>query len=461
MNWWKFLIPFAGPALGLSELLGSAKDNWSSIKQGATDAWDFIKPYLSSFADSITGAGLTGAAREQNAFNASEAQNVRDWEYEQLQNKYQWTTQDMQSAGLNPAMMYGGSASTNSASSAPAASGGGQIAGILPQLMQGLSSMQQASSAAKVADAQVNLMNTQSNYLGKEASWLDPLNSSFQQQLNETIKNLIAERGKIPNEIEGQKLQNDLLTLHIVAQSNENDWNNSIRPKLLEYQDALNESLRQGTTESKDRCKKLLAEVGQVALQNDVLRSQNDLNQSLTMYYLDLARKVASDTKLVDVGILNSYEDLEHAMKENERFAYEVNTEIGRNLYSKQATLDLVQGYGNLALGTVNTAMNVISGVHGIQLGNAQIGKYNAETRNINARTAETYNRMNVPTSSSTKVSIPAGGSLQYSRNNANTMMLIEKGFLDPKYKAPGARMSMSFTGAFDNAMAKWLRSQN
>lgn len=69
---------------------------------------------------------LTGAQNEQNEFNAEEAQKNRDFEMEMSNTAYQRQTADMQAAGLNPALMYGGTgASGASTPSGSAASGNG------------------------------------------------------------------------------------------------------------------------------------------------------------------------------------------------------------------------------------------------------------------------------------------------------------------------------------------------
>lgn len=80
-----------------------------------------------------TGSGLTTAQMEQNAFtmqqqnaqqqfNADQAALNREWQERMSNTAYQRGTADMVAAGLNPAMMYGGSAASASTPSGSAAS---------------------------------------------------------------------------------------------------------------------------------------------------------------------------------------------------------------------------------------------------------------------------------------------------------------------------------------------------
>lgn len=85
------------------------------------------------YMNGTSGAGLTTAQQQQNAFtmqqqnaqqqfNAEQAALNRDWQERMSNTAYQRGTADMVAAGLNPAMMYGGSAASASTPSGSAAS---------------------------------------------------------------------------------------------------------------------------------------------------------------------------------------------------------------------------------------------------------------------------------------------------------------------------------------------------
>lgn len=80
---------------------------------------------INSLANKVTGAGLTGAEQEANAFTAEQAQINRDWQEQMDSTKYQRTVADMQAAGINPALaMSNGVGSTPSGSSGSSVSPG-------------------------------------------------------------------------------------------------------------------------------------------------------------------------------------------------------------------------------------------------------------------------------------------------------------------------------------------------
>lgn len=138
---------------------------------------------LDSLVAYFTRNQLTGAEREQNAFNASEAQISRDFTEYMARNKYSMETQSMQDAGVNPAMVYGGGNLVPTAANGAAASGspigGGSVADLLATLVRmplELKSMQ-AEIARSKADAERSkqegnaaMMNAETNRQNAETA---------------------------------------------------------------------------------------------------------------------------------------------------------------------------------------------------------------------------------------------------------------------------------------------------
>lgn len=132
-----------------------------------------------SFINKETGAGLTGAEREANAFNAEEAQKQRDWETEMDNTKYQRAVADARSAGINPMMVAGGSPTAPSGSSASSVSpsSGSSLSEILQaialpsQIAQRKSERKLIEAEAKESEARAANLRSQTSKTDWETEW--------------------------------------------------------------------------------------------------------------------------------------------------------------------------------------------------------------------------------------------------------------------------------------------------
>lgn len=116
---------------------------WNNIKKSFSKVGDWIKSLgIAKWWRSATGQELSGAQQEANAFSAQQAEIQREYETQMSNTAYQRQVADMRNAGLNPALMYGGSASgastpsVSSASSVDPGQPGLNPIGLLAQIQQ-------------------------------------------------------------------------------------------------------------------------------------------------------------------------------------------------------------------------------------------------------------------------------------------------------------------------------------
>lgn len=97
-----------------------------------------LLPFLGSAVNSVTGAHLTGAQQEANAFEAEQAQKQMDFQEQMSNTQYQRSVADMKAAGVNPALMYGhgapGASTPSGAMAASESPGSPDVVGLLGQI---------------------------------------------------------------------------------------------------------------------------------------------------------------------------------------------------------------------------------------------------------------------------------------------------------------------------------------
>lgn len=158
----------------------------SFIKQMGTYVKDNVGNVLDSTIAKYTGAHLTGAEKEANAFNAEQAQINRQFQKEQADTTYQRTVADLQAAGLNPALAMNNGASVPTPTGNAASSVSPQSSGLLDLILQ----MKQLHIAEKANDADVRLKNAHAAKAEQELPWIDRLNSIIEGKGVEEITNL-------------------------------------------------------------------------------------------------------------------------------------------------------------------------------------------------------------------------------------------------------------------------------
>lgn len=172
--------------------------------------------------------GLTKAERQQNQYNAFEAQKQRDWSAMQAENanafaaaeaqktrdfqadqaatQYQRGVKDMQSAGLNPALAYGqggasamqGATASPSMPSGEAATGSGRGVPVsLSDIMQSaLMAKQVEKTEAEIGETEARTENlqTQSKYVGLEIASYNKITDTQIRQIEQAIQTSQAEK---------------------------------------------------------------------------------------------------------------------------------------------------------------------------------------------------------------------------------------------------------------------------
>lgn len=109
---------------------------WKNLFKGVSNF--SLSNGVTSLLNKVTGAGLTGAEQQANAFTAQQAQNQMDFQERMSNTAYQREVADMKAAGVNPALLYGsgsnGATTPSGASGASVSPSPSDFIGLLGQL---------------------------------------------------------------------------------------------------------------------------------------------------------------------------------------------------------------------------------------------------------------------------------------------------------------------------------------
>lgn len=141
---------------------------------------------------------MTGKEREQNAFNAQQAQINRDFQADMSNTANQRAVADMQAAGLNPALMYG----NGSAASTPSGSNADGSASVASPM--GIADAVAAYATMKNVQADVDLKRSQQHL--NEAKANESQVSAT--KIVEETSNIIQQRKVVDKQIESLDLDN-------------------------------------------------------------------------------------------------------------------------------------------------------------------------------------------------------------------------------------------------------------
>lgn len=116
---------------------------FSNFRRGYdSHSGNFLDKVGKSLVNQITGAGLTDAQKEANAFSSEEAEKDRTFQEMQRATQFQTSVKDMKAAGVNPALIYGGSGVTagttggaSASSVSPGSGGAGELISFISSLV--------------------------------------------------------------------------------------------------------------------------------------------------------------------------------------------------------------------------------------------------------------------------------------------------------------------------------------
>lgn len=137
---------FGNLGSGLNKLVGLVSGFFGNLTR-LPDSELFNQGF--SWLNQFTGANLTGAQQQMNDYNAEQAAIQRGWQERMSNTSYQRAVADLSNAGLNPAMVMGGSpgATTPSGSASSGTAVGAHASAILDLIMNKANlSMQDAMS---------------------------------------------------------------------------------------------------------------------------------------------------------------------------------------------------------------------------------------------------------------------------------------------------------------------------
>lgn len=145
-----------------------------------------ITSFTKSLINQYSRNELTGAEQEQNEFNAAQAQEQMVFQERMSNTAYQRQTADMQAAGVNPALMYGGAGSSGASTPSGAAATGTAAAGLgMSDLMSLIIGSSKLRKELALMDSQIENVNADTDTkrasaekMRNETRWMDILNDS-------------------------------------------------------------------------------------------------------------------------------------------------------------------------------------------------------------------------------------------------------------------------------------------
>lgn len=270
------------------------------LVQDNSDFGKFVGQVVPSLIAKYTGAGLTGAEQQANEFSAqqaelafqreaSESQRNREFQQYMSNTEYQRGVADMQAAGVNPALLYGngaGPASTPAGATA-SASAANSVSPNSGMSMSDIMAIAMLPQQMKQIKADVNLKQANADLASANALKARTDAALTQKNINIFDVRQGAEVSKLLQDVEESKVRARLAEQNI-SESEARQQYTVLQSALsaidLQYRDEL------------DR------------LQNDYLRVQKNMGNSVVARNYAEIEKMSHEMSLIDAQVTETYE---------------------------------------------------------------------------------------------------------------------------------------------------------
>lgn len=257
----------------------------NAIKNFIGNGIQSLASNVGTIASGIVGhnIGLSKAEKQQNAFNASQAQLNRDFQKEMSDTSFQRAVADMNAAGLNPQMMYGNvSNGASTPSGSTASSGGYANRGLIA--MQTSIQLRKSLADVKLAEAEAKLKQIEADFAPEK------INAEI-EGLRASAKSDLAKAG--------------LTLAQTIYQNVQNEYERTIIGLNIQLQ-TQNVNLTKAQTQNVEMATGLLAlqqitetkKWSEIDAQTKELLSRIDVNEANYKYLQEKTREVSSQIEV-------------------------------------------------------------------------------------------------------------------------------------------------------------------
>lgn len=330
---------------GSDTLSGVQRTDESSVK-GLTGFLNQLGQLIPALVNRITAGELTGAEREQNAFNAEQAQIDRDFQERMANTQYQRSVADMRAAGVNPALAIGNGGAAAPSGAMAQGSGSADYAGAslgdILQLAMIKPQMELLHAQVDKTKAEAGKTRSETNLVDKHIDWFDKLSQSTLDDVYSKI-----DQREVQNALDKQGISESMARESLAIQQTINakisgEYISKLNDTQLKYQDALTKYTDQKTSESAERVKLFAAQI-------DGIYQQAILHAAQAGYFTQQEQNL-----LVEHGILEYQKDQNKFTVDHQKADRNwriVSTVIGSVQSAAMSAGSLAVGAGALAKG--------------------------------------------------------------------------------------------------------------